>query len=210
MTGIRPNPQGLSAIVKDSGVLIENFKETYEAVENYDDLITAIDEAMETSDYLGVTRGGVAFSLENESRIVEYDGRRVRSVGDFTVDSANPQIVTKLLMHTKENLSRLFPMSDVIINPTSGMVKFLPRLGTPQPSDYMTSLSWVRIMGNGDIKINTLINCINTASPAESGADKNESEIDMTFIGNALTYADTAYAPCEVILFPKEVAAPQK
>jgi len=170
----------------------------------YDALLTAWAEAMDTEDYLGITRGGTNSSLENESRVVEYDGRRVRSVGDFVVDSANPQISTTLLMHSVENLRRVMPMSDVQED-AGGKVTIRPRLGTPRPEDYMTSLSWVREMTNGDIKIVTIPYAINTENYTQTGADKSESEIPVTFTGNARKWDDTEYAPYEEVIFPRVV-----
>jgi len=204
---IRPNPQELAKLVKDSGVLLENFKEIYDNITDYDALVTAWIAAMDTEDYLGITRGGTNTSLENESRIVEYDGRRVRSVGDFVVDSANPQISTTLLMHSVENLRRVMPMSDVS-EEAGGKVTIKPRLGSPRPEDYMKSLSWVREMVNGDIKIVTIPYAINTENYSQTGTDKNESEIPVTFAGNARTWDDTEYAPYEEVIFARVVPTP--
>ena len=201
---IRPNPQELRALVKDSGVLLENFKARYDAIEDYDGILTAWAEEMDTDNYLGITRGGTNSNLENESRIVEYDGRRVRSVGDFSVDSANPQISTTLLMHTVENLRRVMPMSDV--TEEGNKITLRPRLGTPRREDYMDSLSWVREMTNGDIKIVTLPIAINMGAYTQTGADRNESEIPVTFIGNAQSWDDTEYAPYEEVIFKRDVA----
>lgn len=203
MADIRPNPQGLKFLVKDSGVLLEGIADDIRTAATFDAAITAVIAAMETEAYLGITIGGVTSTMESETRIVEYDGRRVRSVGDFTVDSANPQIVTKLKMHTVDNLSRVFPMSDITTDPTTKKTTLKPRLGTPQPADYMTDLVWVRNMGDGSLKFVILLNAINFGSPSESGADKAESELDVTFIGNAKDYADTEHAPMEIIIYPK-------
>lgn len=204
MAVVRPNPD-LKFLVKDSGVLLENFKEKYDTATNYEEFVDAYLEAMDTPDYIGITRGGTSSSMENETRIVEYDGRRVRSVGDFVVDSASPQIETTILPHTVENMRRVYPMSDVIIDAT-GKTILRPRIGSPQPSDYMESLSWVREMVNGDIKVVTLFNAINTANPAETGADKSESEMAATFVGNAASWQDTEYAPVEIITWSREPA----
>lgn len=203
---IRPNPQ-MGYLVPDSGVLIENFREKYIAVTSYDELIEAYLEAMDTEDYLGITRGGSSSSLELESRIVEYDGRRVRSVQDFTVDASTPQISTTLLVHNIGNMRRVYPMSDVVVDPATGATTLRTRLGTPQESDYMESLSWIREMKNGDIKIITLFKAINTANPAETGADKSESEIACTFVGNARDWADTELAPVEIVVWKREAGA---
>lgn len=202
MAVVRPNPK-MDKLVKDSGVLLEGFYQDVIGAESYDDLIDKFLTAMDTPAYLGITRGGNAFSMENETRIVEYDGRRVRSKGDFAVDSASPQITTTLLVHDDTNLRRVYAMSDVQKLP-SGANKIKPRLGSPQDSDYMDDVCWVREMTNGDIKINVLFNAINTANPSETGADKSESEMPCIFMANAEKWEDTEYAPCEIITFPRE------
>ena len=202
---IRPNPD-LSFLVKDAGVLIENFKEIYDDADSYNDFGTKFLAAMDTDAYLGITRGGNEIVFENETRIIEYDGRRVRSVGDFVVDSATPAINTTLLVQSATNLQRIFPLSDVTIDSANNTFTLRPRLGSPQMSDYMESLSLVKIMINGDIQITTLFKAINTASVTMTGADMSESEVACTFTGNAKSWEDTQYAPVEIVVFAKETA----
>jgi len=203
MATIRPNPQ-MNKLTKDSGVLLEGFHEAVIEAKDYDELITAYLEAMDGKGYLGITRGGNQVTFEQASRTVEYDGRRVRSVGDFTVDSSTPQITTTLLIHHGDNLARIFPMSDVTVDSKTGMFSMRPRLGTPQAGDYMKDLSLVREMADGTIRIETIFNAINTASPTFTGADMSESECACTFVGNAASWDDTAHAPIEIIMFPPE------
>lgn len=205
MSNVRPNPV-MDYLTKDSGVLLENFKGKYDAATSYEDMVAAFVAAMDTEDYLGITRGGSSFSNENETRIVEYDGRRVRFVGDFSIDGATPQIETTLLVHSVENMRRVFPMAD--ITEENGKYTLRPRLGSPRPGDYMDSISWVREQVNGDIEIVTLFNAINTANASETGADKSESEMAVTFVGNASGFEDTQYAPMEKIIWRQEAPGP--
>jgi hypothetical protein len=200
---VNPNPQ-LGMLVKDSGVLLENFKEIYDEAKDYNEFIDKFIKAMDSEDYLGITRGGNTVDFENETRIIEYDGRRVRSVGDFVVDSATPQINTTLLVQSETNLRRAIPMSDVTHDTETGAVTLRPRLGSPQESDYMDSLSLVKEMVNGDIQVTTLFKAINTAAVSFTGNDKSESEIACTFTGNARDYKDTRYAPVEIITWKRE------
>ena len=202
MAIVKPNPQ-MEFLVKDSGVLIANFKAKYDAIVDLDGLIDAILEEMDTENYLGITRGGVTFGMEAEARIVEYDGRRVRSVGDFSIDSATPTISTNLLVHSIPNLQRVQPMSDTTEATTANTAKttMRSRLGSPRPTDYEESISWIREDVGGGIKIQTVFNAINVSTAAETGADKSESELPVEFIGTAKTFSDTSHAPHETVIY---------
>jgi len=198
----------MQKLTKDSGVLLEGFYEKMLDCEDYEALVDAFLEQMDTESYLGITRGGNSVTFEQESRVVEYDGRRVRSVGDFTVDSSTPQIETTLLIHDDTNLTRIFPMSDVTVDAETGRFSLRPRLGTPRPADYMKDLSLVREMADGTFRIETIFNALNTASPTFTGADKSESECACTFVGNASSWDDTGHAPIEITEFPPEPPTP--
>ena len=204
---VRANPD-LMFLVKDSGVLLEGFYEEMMAATDFNDLAEKFLAALDTEAYLGVTRGGTSTNFENETRIIEYDGRRVRAVGDFVVDSATPQITAPLLVQNTTNLQRIMPMSDVTRNPITGTVAIRPRLGSPQASDYMDDLSLIKQMVNGDIQVMTLFKAINTASVTFTGDDKSESVVSCTFTGNARNWRDTEYAPVEINTWPANYTAP--
>jgi hypothetical protein len=200
MAAARPYPQ-MGKMVKDSGILLEGIYTDLLAAADIDTAVDVILTALETPAYLGITRGGTSYSLENESRIVEYDGRRVRSVGDFSVDGATPQITTNLLLQSVDNMRRVIPMSDVVT--VSGRVELRPRLGSPKPEDYMSDLCWVRDFTDGSLKVEVLFNAINTGTHSQTGADRSESEMSVTFIGTAATFADTEYAPTRIIMWER-------
>jgi hypothetical protein len=161
---------------------------------------------MDTPDYLGLTRGGIGFDTEGEERIVEYDGRRFRFVGDYVVDGSTPKISTSLLAHTVDNLRRVYAMSDVTTDSTTGKTILKQRIGSPRPSDYMADVAWVREQTNGDIEINTLLNAINVASPSETGADKSESEMPVELIGVAANWQEAQYSPWEKVVWRRPVS----
>ena len=202
MAGIvRPNPtMGMPDVVVDSGVLIQNMYEEIMAAENYEAFVDLYLKAMDEPRYMGITRGGTSSSLGTEERIMEYDGRRVRSVGDSTIDSSNPQISTTMLVHSIDNLQRVVPMADVTFE--KGRYNIKSRLGTPTEADHMDDLCWIRETKGGGFKIQVLFKARNTHSYDQTGADKSESEIPVTFTAFAKTWDDTAYAPMEEIIFP--------
>jgi len=202
MAEIRPNVD-LSYLVKDSGILLQDFYSEIETATDFEDLVDKIEAAMETDAYLGVTRGGTSTNFEMETRIVEYDGRRVRSVGDFVVDSSTPQIETTLLVQSDTNLQRIFPMCDTTIDTATGAFSLRPRMGTPLPEDYMEDLCLIKPLTNGDIQIIALFRAINTASVTMTGADKSESEVAVTFTGNARDFKDMKYAPVDIMTWKR-------
>lgn len=201
MSVARPFPVQ-DKMVMDSGILLEGIYDDLIAATDFEDAVDIILEAMDTKAYLGITRGGVSFNMASETRIREYDGRRVRFVGDFSVDGATPQIATNLLLQTVENLQRVTPMSDTVT--VGGRTSIRPRLGSPRPEDYGTNLCWVRDFVDGSFKVDVLFNYINTSEGAQTGADKSESEMAVTFIGTAATFAETEYAPSEQIVWTRE------
>ena len=207
MAIVRANPN-LGFLVQDAGVLLENFYELMMEAEDYDEFIDIYLEAMDTPSYLGITRGGTSINFEQEIRIIEYDYRRVRSVGDFVVDSATPQINATLLIQNTTNLQRIFPMSDVVKDTDKGTYSLRPRMGAPRPTDYMDNLCLVKEMVNGDIQVTTLFRAINTESVTMSGEDKSESEVACIFTGNARDWADTEFAPVEIMTWVKEPIVP--
>jgi hypothetical protein len=186
-------------LVRDTGVLIENFKQQYDLINNYNEFVLKFIEAAASPQCLGNTKGGTTGGLTGETRMMEYDGRRVRSIGDFTVDASQPQIKTVLLSHSVNNLKRVMPMSDIVR--TGAKTTIRPRLGAPDPEDYMASLSWVRETANGDFTVFTIFNAINASGFSQVAVNKGEGEIPVTFLGCAGAWDDATYAPAEEILF---------
>lgn len=198
----RPFPQQ-GKMVMDSGILLEGIYDDLIAATDFDAAVDIILAAMDTPAYLGITRGGVSFNMAKETRIREYDGRRVRVIGDFSVDEATPQIETNLLLQTVDNLQRVTPMSDVV--KVGGRVSIKPRLGAPREDDYGKDLCWVRDFVDGSFKVDVLFNYINTSEGNQTGADRSESEMAVTFIGTAASFEETEYAPSEQIIWTREV-----
>lgn len=198
---IIPNPtSGMDWVPVDSGVLIEGFYVDMMALTNFEGFLDLFHTAMDGDGYLGLTRGGSTFSLEAEERIMEYDGRRVRSIGDSTFDSANPQIATTLLVHNPANKHRLLPRPVTTFDDIRYSVR--TRLGTPTAEDHMEDLCWIREMKGGGYKIDVLFNARMTGGYEQTGSDMSESEMPAVFTGFARTWDDTAFAPAEEVIFP--------
>lgn len=199
ITGARA--KGFQKLGMDSGTLIENFKEIYDAPDmDYDKLLDAIITEMDSENCLGITRGGNHFISEAEMRQIEFDGSRVRFVGDSVKDTVQPRIETTLLEFNLENLRRIMPSSDVTT--VAGKTVIRERLRIDQ-ADYMTSLTWVRERSDGSIILFTLYNPMNTGSVDVTGADKNEGEMSVTFTGFNADFADLDYAPYELVIFER-------
>lgn len=192
--------KGFLDLVKDTGILIEDFKAIYDTIEDYDDILEAVVEAMDSPENLGLTRGGAHFISESEMRQIEFDGSRVRFVGDSVKDTVIPRIETTLLQYNLENLKRIMPSSTVT---TTGSKTLIRERLSIVPEDYMKTLSWVRERADGAITIFTLYNPINMGSVDSTGVDKSESEIAVTFTGNNSDFSDLANAPYELVIFEK-------
>jgi len=196
ITGARA--QGFSVLAKDSGTLIEDFKDIYDGIADHEELLDAIITQMDGENCLGVTRGGNHFISEAQMRQIEFDGSRVRFKGDSVKDTVQPRIETTLLEFNIANLRRIMPSSNVTKVGTKTVIRERLRI---EQGDYMKSLTWVRERSDGAIILFTLYNPMNTGSVDITGADKNEGEMAVTFTGFNNDFADMDYAPYELVIF---------
>ena len=157
---------------------------------------------MDSEDCLGITRGGNHFISEAEMRQIEFDGSRVRFVGDSVKDTVQPRLETTLLEFSDENLRRVMPSSDVTTENGKTVIRERLRI---DPGDYMESLTWVRERSDGVIILFTLFNPMNTGSVDVTGTDKSEGEMPVVFTGFNNDFADLDYAPYEMVEFKKTV-----
>lgn len=195
ITGARTS--GFQKLGVDSGTLIEDFKEIYDTVIDYNGLLDAILEEMDSVNCLGITRGGNHFVSEAEMRQIDFDGSRVRFVGDSKKDSVSPKIETTLLEFTLENLRRIMPSSVVT---KVGIKTIIRERLNIQEGDYMKSLTWIRERSDGALIFFTLFNPLNEGSVDVSGADKNEGELPVTFTAFNKDFSDLQYAPYELVI----------
>lgn len=204
ITGARAS--GFQKLGVDSGTLIENFKETYDDIDDYNDILDAIIIAIDTPDCIGITRGGNHFISEAEMRQIDFDGSRVRFVGDSKKDSVAPRIETTMLEFTLENLRRVMPSS--LVTTVGSKTTIRERLSI-QDTDYMKSLTWVRERADGAIILFTIFNPLNEGSVDVTGEDKNEGELAVTFTAFNKNFADLNYAPYELVIYePTAVQEP--
>ena len=196
ITGARAS--GFQLLAKDAGVLIENFKDIYDGIDDTDELIDALIAEMDSENSVGTTRGGNHFVSEAEMRQVEFDGQRVRFKGDAIKGGANPTITTTLLEYSLKNLNRIMPSSDVTVRGGKTVIRERLRI---QEGDYMKSLSWVRERADGAVIITTLFNPMNIGNVDVPGEDDNEAAMPVTFTGFNDDFADLAYAPYEIVIY---------
>jgi hypothetical protein len=196
ITGARAS--GFQKLGLDAGVLIEDFKTLYDTAQDHSALIDSLVTAMDSSDCLGITRGGNHFVSEADQRQIDFDGSRVRFKGDFVKDTVQPRIETTLLEFSLENLRRIMPSSNVTTVGGKTVVRERLRI---ESGDYMKSLSWVRERSDGAIVIFTLFNPMNTGSVDITGTDKNEGEMKVTFTGFNDDFKDMVFAPYEMVIF---------
>ena len=187
-------------LAQDAGVLIEGFKAIYDTMTDYEAIVTAILEAMDTPDCLGITRGGNHFVSEAEMRQIDFDGSRVRFKGDSVKDTVQPRLETTLLEFSEENLRRVMPSSDVTVSGVKTLIRERLRIDS---ADYMEDLCWVRERSDGSIMLFTLFNPMNTGSVDVTGTDKGEGELPVTFTGFNDDFKDMEYAPYELIIVKK-------
>jgi len=200
LTGARS--RGFKSLLPDAGVLIENFKEIYDAPgADYNNLLDSLITEMDSDNCLGITRGGNHFVSESEMRQVEFDGQRVRFKGDAIKGSANPRLETTLLEFTLENLKRIVPANDVTTVGGKTVVRERLRI---KDEDYMKSLTWARERADGALILFTLYNPMNVGEADFPGEDNDESAMPVTFTGFNNDFADLSYAPYEIVIFRNE------
>ena len=197
LTGARSG--GFKKLGLDAGVLIENFKNIYDApTATYDNLLDSLIIEMDSDNCLGITRGGNHFVSEAEMRQIEFDGQRVRFRGDAIKGSANPTLTTTLLEYSLTNLRRIIPSSEV--TKVGGKTVLRERLRI-HDTDYMKSLTWARERSDGALLFFTLFNPLNIGNVDVPGEDNNETAMPVIFTGFNDDFQDLKYAPYEMVIF---------
>jgi len=193
-TGARAS--GFRLLGLDSVVLIEGF---YDILNDegltFDGMLDALVMEMDSPRSIGLTRGGNHFVSEAEERQVEFDGNRVRFVGDSIKGGATPTISTTLLEYSTANLQRIIPANQVTT--VGRRTKIRERLRVRR-EDYMKSLTWVRERADGAFIFVTLYNPMNIGNVDIPGDDNNEAAIPVTFTGFNDNFQDLAFAPYEI------------
>ena len=199
ITGARAS--GFQKLALDTGALIEGLYEKLENVTDFETLMNIIEAEIISENGLGMTRGGNEFVTDAEQRQIEFDGSRLRFVGDFVKDTVHPRISTSLIEFSEENIRRIIPSSITEVN---GFRTSITERIRVDAGDYMKSLSWVRNRSDGSIQIITLFNALNTESVTIPGDDKNEAAMAVSFAAFVDDFQERGVAPYVIEFFHPE------
>lgn len=200
-------PVGLSAVTPqhlqlNAGMFIENFvipstvtnAATFKT--HLETVVTA--RSGQNGNVLGCTRGGGTFVATPEIREVEADGKRYRTKGLTRIDSWDVRLTGTLIEAFPDNFERMLISAD---KETEGSVDTITLRTNIANADYIDSLSWVSLMGDGTYMVITVQNVVNLDGVTFTFQDKNEGTIPFNFAASHAEIIDQDEAPMEIKYF---------
>lgn len=202
-------PVGLSAntakrIQVNAGLFIENF--SYSTATDAASFKTLLESAVTAgTGVLGATRGGGTFVATPEIRELEADGKRYRTKGLIKTDSWDIRLTGTLIEAYEGNFKRALISADV----TSGTSKKTVTLRTAiEDTDYIDSLCWISLMGDGGYMVIEVQNVINLDGLTFTFQDKNEGTIPFNFAACHADVVGQDSAPFKITYFKPAAPTP--
>lgn len=149
---------------------------------------------------LGATRGGGTFVATPETREPELDGKRYRTKGLILFDSWDVRLTGTLVEAYPGNFLRVLASSekDSASTNTKEIIKLRTNI---LDTDYIASLSWVSLLGDGSYMVIDLTNVVNLDGVTFTFADKNEGTIPFNFAACASTIVGNNNAPFTITYY---------
>lgn len=145
-----------------------------------DAAIVYVDYGYPTQEQIGITRGGAEFTVTENVRQIEYDGRRGRTKGMEVVDQIDAALKFKTLELTNEHMYASLGAAELnengaISNNNGGVI--------PMNRYYHNITAFGIMYKTGEFKKITLNNAAacNNGGLTLSTSDKNEAELELTF-----------------------------
>ena len=181
----------------NAGIFLKNLD--YSSTTDASALKTAIASAISAgTTILGATRGGGSFTVTRELRTPEVDGMRYPFKGSDFVDSVDAYLSTTLVEVTPANVTATLGNATAT---TSGKKTTIKMHTAVQSSDYISSLTWVGDLADGQLVAITLKNALNTADFSLTFTDKGEGTLAAEFHARQASVNDYDEAPFEVVFF---------
>lgn len=184
----------------NAGIFIKNLD--YSNIADASALKTAIQTAVTAgTNILGATRGGGTFTVTRELRTPEVDGMRYPFKGSDFVDSIDAYLSTTLIEVTPDNIKAILGSATAT---TSGKKTTINMHTAINPdTDYISTLTWVGDLADGQYVAITLDNAINTADFTLTFTDKGEGTLAAEFHARQASVEDYDDAPFEIVYFDK-------
>lgn len=183
----------------NAGIFLKNLD--YSSIADASALKTAIASAVSAgTTILGATRGGGTFTVTRELRTPEVDGMRYPFKGSDFVDSVEAYLSTTLVEVTPSNIKDTLGNATAT---TSGKKTTIKMHTAVQDSDYISSLTWVGDLADGQLVAITLKNALNTADFSLTFTDKGEGTLAAEFHARQAAVTDYDEAPFEIVYFDK-------
>lgn len=184
----------------NAGIFLKNLD--YSSIADAAALKTAIAAAVTAgTTILGATRGGGTFTVTREMRTPEIDGMRYPFKGSDFVDSIDAYLSTTLVEITSSNIKDILGSATATTSGKKTTIKM--HTAIDPDTDYISSLTWVGDLADGQLVAITLKNAINTADFSLTFTDKGEGTLAAEFHARQADVADYDEAPFEIVYFDK-------
>lgn len=182
----------------NAGVFLKNLD--YSSIADASALKTAITSAITAgTSILGATRGGGTFTVTRELRTPEADGMRYPFKGSDFVDSVDAYLSTTLIEVTPANIKDILGSATATTSGKKTTIKMHTAINPD--TDYISTLTWVGDLADGQYVAITLKNALNTADFSLTFTDKGEGTLAAEFHARQATVADYDEAPFEIVYF---------
>lgn len=182
----------------NAGIFLKNLD--YTSISDASALKTAIASAITAgTNILGATRGGGTFTVTREMRTPEVDGMRYPFKGSDFVDSVDAYLSTTLIEVTASNIKDILGSATATTSGKKTTIKM--KTAIDPDTDYISSLTWVGDLADGQYVAITLKNALNTADFTLTFADKGEGTLAAEFHARQASVSDYDEAPFEVVYF---------
>lgn len=184
----------------NAGIFLKNLD--YSSIADASALKTAIASAITAgTTILGATRGGGTFTVTRELRTPEIDGMRYPFKGSDFVDSVDANLSTTLVEVTPSNIVDTLGSATATTSGKKTTIKM--HTAIDPSSDYISTLTWVGDLADGQLVAITLKNAINTADFSLTFTDKGEGTLAAEFHARQASVLDYDEAPFEIVYFDK-------
>ena len=182
----------------NAGMFVKNLD--YSSIADAAALKTALIAAITAgTTILGATRGGGTFIVTREIRSPEVDGKRYPWKGSDFVDSVDAYLSTTLVEITPNNIKSILGTATAT---TSGKKTTIQMHTAVDPeNDYISTLTWVGDLADGQLVAITLKNAFNTADFSLTFTDKGEGTLAAEFHARQESVADYDNVPFEIVYF---------
>lgn len=177
-----------------AGAIIKNFD--YETITTPEAFKAAFNEALQTEQNLGGTRGGIAINIMPTTRKIEIDGTEVVSfVNDEVVESWDLSMGASLVQFTPQTMQEAFPSAE-FTNAGTDIAAMRIRQQFSK-DDYATNHTWISTTQYGYLMV-SMFNTLSRLTGEVTTTSNGESVLPITINPKNADFLDIEHLPVEI------------